>query len=259
MGANGDALLAPLLAAPGTGAILTDFDGTLSGIVDRPDQARPVPGAAEILRTLAGRYRVTAVISGRPVRYLLDCLGVIDGLLLVGLYGLERAAGAQVEIHPDALEWAGAIEATAADADADAPPGVLVERKGLAVTLHVRTAPQHAAWIERFGSEQASRRGLHAHPGRQSVELRPPLPVDKGTVVRELAEGCQAVCYCGDDRGDLPAFAELSRLRAAGVATVAVAALSDESPPELAAAADIAVDGPAGVVALLRRLRPPRP
>ncbi len=39
-----------------------------------------------------------------------------------------------------------------------------------------------------------------------SVELRPPVKTDKGTVVDELASGLGAACFFGDDLGDLPAF-----------------------------------------------------
>ena len=249
-----EGLLRPFLEEPGAAAVLTDFDGTLSAIVDDPGRAGPVPGALEVLGRLAERYGLVGVVSGRPVSYLMERLGEVEQLVLVGLYGLERAVGDRIETLPGAEAWAGVVAAAASDAEATAPPGVGVERKGLTVTLHVRTAPQHTAWIEQFGRQQAESRGLESHPGRLSIELRPPVPVDKGTVVAQLAAGYRAVCYCGDDRGDLPAFAALARLRAGGVATLALAAASEESPPELMAAADLAVDGPGGVVALLRRL-----
>lgn len=253
-GGGSDEPLRPFLAAPQRAAVLTDFDGTLAAIVDDPAAATPVPGAVDALRALAGRIGVVGVVSGRPVQFLVEQLGDVAGLHLAGLYGLERAVGPEVHTDPTAEAWVAALAAAADDAEAAAPAGVRVERKRLAVTLHVRTAPHHAGWIERFAAEQAARRGLEAHPGRQSVELRPPVPVDKGTVVAGLAAGQAAVAYCGDDRGDLPAFAALERLRAGGAATLAVAARSDESPPELLAAADLIVDGPAGVVELFRRL-----
>lgn len=247
-------LLDPFLEGPDRAAVLTDFDGTLSAIIDDPAAAVPVPGALDALRALTDRVGLVAVVSGRPVRFLVDQLGSVDGLHLAGLYGLERAVGSEVETHPEAERWVGALTAAADAAEAAAPLGVRVERKRFAVTLHVRTAPRHAGWIERFAADQAAARNLVAHPGRQSVELRPPLAVDKGTVVAELTDGYDAVAYCGDDRGDLPAYAALERLRARGAATLAVAARSDESPPELLAAADVVVDGPGGVVEMLRRL-----
>ena len=79
-----------------------------------------------------------------------------------------------------------------------------------------------------------------------SWELRPPVPTDKGTVVAGLAAGLRAVCFVGDDTGDLPAFGVLGQLRAGGVDTLAVAVGGPETPPEVLAAADLVVDGPAG-------------
>jgi trehalose 6-phosphate phosphatase len=135
-----------------------------------------------------------------------------------------------------------------------APPGVIVERKGLAMTLHVRTAPEHHDWARSWATAASHETGLTLHVARMSYELRPPVKVDKGSVVAELIEGMQAACFLGDDLGDLPAFDALDRAEAEGVTVVRVGVQSEEAPTELLARADIIVDGPAGSVALLRRL-----
>jgi trehalose 6-phosphate phosphatase len=96
--------------------------------------------------------------------------------------------------------------------------------------------------------------GLVAREARLSLELAPPLPVDKGTVVRSLGAGFAAVACFGDDLGDLAAFAALDDLGAAGAAVARVAVVDDESPPAVAAAADVVVAGPNGAVALLELL-----
>jgi trehalose 6-phosphate phosphatase len=57
--------------------------------------------------------------------------------------------------------------------------------------------------------------------------------------------------FCGDDLGDAAAFAAIRALRAAGIAGLTVCSGSAETAAELAAAADLVVDGPDGVVALL--------
>jgi trehalose 6-phosphate phosphatase len=80
--------------------------------------------------------------------------------------------------------------------------------------------------------------------------------MDKGSAVVSLASNLQAACYLGDDLGDLPAFAALAQLAVTGVATVAVAVRSAETPPELLERADLVVDGPEGALALLRQLAP---
>ena len=102
--------------------------------------------------------------------------------------------------------------------------------------------------------ELAARLGLAAEPGRYVIELRPP-GVDKGSALTGLAgeRAARSVLFCGDDLGDLPAFAAVRALRADGVPGCAVASASAESP-QVAAAADLVVAGPEGVVELLTAL-----
>jgi trehalose-phosphatase len=237
-------------------ALFLDFDGTLSTIVDDPVGARPLPGVPALLAELAASFALVAVISGRPTAFLRDVLDAPAGVELVGLYGLERALGAS----GDAERWAAVIEAVVAEARAGAPAGVYVEPKGLTVTLHWRHAPEARGWVEAFATRMAATRGLAVHSGRMERELRPPLQVDKGTVVRQLAEEqggrLRRVAAFGDDLGDLPAFEAVGHLGtpAAPVAALRVAAVDDESPEAVAEAADLSVRGAAGAVALLRQL-----
>ena len=106
------------------------------------------------------------------------------------------------------------------EARATAPAGVYVEPKGLTVTLHWRRAPVHKDWVLAFVERQHAEHGLVVHEGRHERELRPPVEVDKGTVVHALvaehdarAEPLRAAAAFGDDIGDLPAFAALDDLR----------------------------------------------
>ncbi len=257
-----DELFAAFRSEPGTAGILSDFDGTLAPIVDDPDASRPLPEAVDLLHRLATTYRRVAVISGRPASFLSTHLRLAegDGLMAIGLYGLETADGDQVTVDPRVLSWLPVVDEVACLAEEQATAGVYVERKGLSVTLHYRTTPSAAAWVTKWAAAQAGRTGLIRHPARMSEELRPPLPVDKGTVVAQLAEGLRRVCFVGDDVGDLPAFAALDALASSGaVTTVKVGVRSEEAPPELLAGADLVVDGPGGVVDLLSRLLAPTP
>lgn len=247
-----EAVLAPLLDDPGTAAVLCDFDGTLSPIVEDPASARPADGTAEALAALAGRFAVVAVISGRPVSFLRAHLpGAVE---LVGLYGLEWLRDGEPVDHPDAVVWRPVVERATAAALDELPPDVLVEPKGLSLTLHYRTAPDRADEIERWAAARAAVDGLAVHGAKMSVELHPPLAVDKGTTVRALAAGLRAVAFIGDDVGDLPAFAVLEDLRAAGVATASIAVRSADAPREVLDRADVVVEGPAGALDVLRRL-----
>ncbi|MCU4186899.1 trehalose-phosphatase [Acidiferrimicrobium sp. IK] len=226
----------------------------MAPIVDDPDAAEALPGSAEVLSALAARLALVAVVSGRPASYLTRHLPDARGVVLAGLYGLERVVDGRVVESDEARRWRPVVAEVADRAEREAPAGVTVERKGSSVALHVRTAPQHAGWIERFAEHAAGGSGLVAHPGRMSVELRPPTGGDKGSVVEELGASLSRVAFLGDDRGDLPAFAALERLRAGGVTTLAVAVDSTEAPAELLAAADVVAAGPAAVLEALRTL-----
>ncbi len=258
MGALPAPLAAPLAAlaeVPRRSALCLDFDGTLSPIVEDPVAARALPGVPDLLARLAARLGLVAVISGRPVSFLQSVLSSPPGVRLVGLYGMEEiGTGGSRTVAPDAVPWEGVFRAVVAEARAEAPPGIYVEPKGLTVTLHWRRAPEAAGWVASFASRQARARGLRVHPGRRELELRPPLELDKGTVVRSLAAGFVAVAAFGDDIGDLPAFAALDDLAASGAAVARVAAVDDESPAAVRERADVVVEGPPGVVALLEQL-----
>jgi len=247
-----DDVLELLHADPTHAGILTDFDGTLSPIVEVPEAARPLDGVPALLDELAHRYAVVAVLSGRPVTFLQQWLP--PSLLLSGLYGLEVVRNGVREDHPSGGMWREVIDDVATVCRATGPPGTRVESKGLSLTLHYRGHPELESAVRELAERQAARSGLSIRSARMSVELHPPISADKGTAVRDVADGLAAVCFLGDDLGDLPAFAELQTLASEGVATVRIAVRSDEAPDELLDAADLVVDGPEGARDLLQAL-----
>jgi trehalose 6-phosphate phosphatase len=246
-------LLEPLRQRPERTGIFSDFDGTLAEIVDDPAQARPLHGIPGVLHRLSRSYGRVGVISGRPVAFLRSVLGG-DDLVLYGLYGLERARGSEAVLDPDVERWRPVVEETARRAEA-AGVAPLVERKGASVSLHFRTDPARAEDVRRWSESEAARTDLVVLPARMAYELRPPVERDKGTALAEAAGGLEAVCFLGDDAGDLAAFDVLDTMAAAGIYTLRVAALGGpESPDELERRADHVVLGPQGARALLERL-----
>jgi trehalose 6-phosphate phosphatase len=247
----------PLVAAPARAAVLVDFDGTLSPIVANPDAAVPLPAARDALAGLVGAVGLVAVVSGRPVAFLRAALG-IEGITYVGQYGLERWVGARVVTDPRVEPFLPVVADVAAEAERELP-GLRVERKqGVAVVLHWREQPERGPEAEAWAAAAARRSGLELHPAKMAAELRPPVPMDKGRAVAEVCTGAgvDGALFAGDDAGDLAAFDALDRLRGDGTlaAAVRVAVRSPEAPPDLVARADVVVDGPAGLAALLRDL-----
>ncbi len=228
-----------LAAEPERAAVLLDVDGTLAPIVDRPEDAQVPEETRRELARLAGRYALVACVSGRPGSEVERLVGVA-GVASVGEHGLE--------LEPEAAAWAGRIAEFTRGVDWPA------ERKPLSVSFHFRRADDEAAaraYLTRV-ADAAAAEGFVPRWGRMVLEVRPPVAADKGTAVRTLVSraAVQRALYAGDDRTDVDAFHGLDDLELG----VRVAVASAEAPSELVAAADLVVDGTAGVLELLRRL-----
>ena len=255
--AAGRAGLAALLGDPGHALLGLDFDGTLSPIVPDPRDARAHPGAAAALRALAGRLGTVAIITGRPAAKAVEYGGLagVPGLVVLGHYGFERWSGGEVTALPTPPGVAAARERLPGTlAAVGAPPGTWTEDKGHAVAVHTRRTgdPEGTLRLLRPALEElATAEGLLAQPGRMVIELRP-TGMDKGAALKTLFTErlARSVAFCGDDVGDLPAFGAIAELRGQGVPGLAVCSGSAEVT-ELAAASDLVLDGPAGVVAWL--------
>ena len=233
-------LLAELAERPRNAAIILDVDGTLAPIVARPEEASVPAETRELLAGLVERYGLVACLSGRPGEDAARVVGV-EGVRYVGEHGLELA--------PEADEWAGRLADFAAAVDWPHEEG-----KRLSLAFHYRAADDVAAAERALTSvaERALAEGLRPRWGRRVLEIRPPVDGDKGTAVKQLVAegGFRRALYAGDDTTDLDAFRGLIGLEFA----VRIAVVSDEAPDELGPAADLVVDGPAGLAAVLARL-----
>jgi trehalose 6-phosphate phosphatase len=241
-----------LLADPARAGLFCDFDGTLSPIVPRPEDARPLAGAAEALLSLAGVLGRVGLLSGRPVAFLEPFFP--PPLTISGLYGLEVSIDGARRDHPQAGSWREVVADVVATAEAAAPEGMRVESKGLSLTLHYRGRPDLADAVQAWGAHQAIRSGLVLRPAKMSYELHPPILSDKGTALAELTAGLTAVVFIGDDLGDLAAFDALDAFAAEGIATVRVAVRGTEQADALVERADLALDGPEAVLAAVADL-----
>ena len=255
--AEGQAGLAALLHEPRHALVTVDFDGTLAPIVADPAEARTLPAALRALRELAPLIGTLAVLTGRPAVKAVEygSLDQIPGIVVLGAYGRQRWHDGQLEMPPAPEGLAVARERLPGIlADAAAPDGTWIEDKGDAIAVHTRRAAHPAAALEQVRAPLlmlAADTDLRAEPGRLVIELRP-AGADKGTALTELARQRKrsAIMFCGDDLGDLPAFAAIRRLRAEGLPGVAVGSGSAEVT-DLAGEADLVVDGPEGVAGLL--------
>ncbi len=232
--------------------VALDFDGTLSDIAARPQDARPVPGAVEVLTALAARVRRLAVVTGRPAETVVELggLATVPGLVVYGHYGLQRWAGGRlVTPGPDPAV------AQALSRLPQLPDGARVEDKEHSLVVHLRQASDPVGQTDALRTPLAALAaevGLELVGGRFVWELRP-AGIDKGAALRALAADAQpaAVLVAGDDVGDLPMFAAAAEL---GVPYARIAVLGRDADPSVAAAADETVADPAGLVKLLADL-----
>ncbi|MBA2608474.1 MAG: trehalose-phosphatase [Actinobacteria bacterium] len=248
--------LAPVVANAPNALLVLDFDGTISHIVDHPDDAVAIEGVIDVLTDLTSYLRV-AFITGRPVEWLVARMSPLaeHGVEFIGLHGHERLRDGVIVPHRDAAPWRDVIDEVHTNVIAVAPEGVIVEPKGLGLAIHWRTAPEAQDWIRSFVAQSVAETGLVAHPGRFAMELRPPVDLDKGHAMDELIEEHHpgAVAFFGDDLVDLPAVFAMRRHRDTPSAAFYVA--SHEGPQQMADAADVVLNGPDDAMAVLVALR----
>ncbi|MGI8608274.1 MAG: trehalose-phosphatase [Candidatus Dormibacteria bacterium] len=219
-----------------------DFDGTLSPIVARPEDARLDPALEPILTRLRAAVGWVVVISGRERAFLEDR---VDGMMTIGSYGLELPA----ELSSSGIREgfrAGEVRARLEDARQDLegrlPPASRLEVKAWGLALHYRGAgpgfDEPAA--VRLAEDVAERHRLTVQRGRLVVELKPQEAVDKGWALALLAAKLQpsAVVFIGDDLGDVPAW-EAARQLGERISSLAVALASPELPRGALASCDL--------------------
>ena len=257
------AALRPVTEDPPRAAILCDIDGTLAPIVTRAEDAHVSDKVSRLLGRAARRYGLVACISGRAAADARRLVGV-SGIAYAGSHGAEllEPGASRARVSPAFESWGERVAEFVEERD-DAELRKLrvrIERKGPIVAFHWRGVPDEDAARTRIEgiAREAEADGLDIHWGRKVLEVRPPVPVDKGQAVRELTErsGVRAALFGGDDATDLDAFAALDSLVSEGVldAAVKVGVRSAEGPPAIVERADHVVDGTDGFVAVLAAL-----
>lgn len=198
-------------------AIFLDYDGTLTPIVSRPQDALLSDSMRDVLRELTDVCTVS-IISGRD-RADVAKLVALDELYYAGSHGFDISGPGGLKLQQneaqkavDDLESAAAeIERTLGDIE-----GMQVERKKFAMAIHYRNVdPSHVGRIEQCVTEVAARRdNLRMRGGKMIFELQPDIEWDKGKAVSWLMEkldlGSAMPIYIGDDLTDEDAFRELA-------------------------------------------------
>jgi len=199
--------------------VFLDYDGTLTPIVERPEDALLSEETRQAVRRLARRCPV-AVVSGRGLDDVRGLVGIEEiyyagshGFRIAGPHGSRLTHDAGVRFVP-AVERAERALREALGTIA----GAQIESKGVSVAVHCRrVAPDRRREVE-----EAVRAVAGAHAGQLALtrgkmvfELRPDLDWHKGRAVTWLLEALDLdrpetlPIFVGDDTTDEDAFGAL--------------------------------------------------
>jgi trehalose-phosphatase len=199
-------------------ALFLDYDGTLTPIVRRPEDARLTDAMRSRLRALSSLSFV-AIVSGRDLDDVRSMVG-LDDLHYAGSHGFDIAGPGGLRMQQEAAvsrlpELDAAEEALRHGLERI--DGVWVERKRFALAVHFREADDadEARVEDVVDRVLAQRSQLRKRGGKKIFELQPDVPWHKGRAVLwlmgELGLDRPDVLpvYVGDDVTDEDAFSAL--------------------------------------------------
>ncbi len=219
-------------------AVFLDYDGTLTPIVDRPEDALISEEMREAVRSLAERCSV-CVVSGRDRRVVQELMG-LDSLIVAGSHGFDiwSPEGGEIQ-HEQGTSFGdllGEVEDRLREGST-AVEGSLVEPKSASVAIHYRLAseeerPKIKELVDGLLEEHPGE--LKVTPGKMVYEVQPNIDWDKGRAVLYLLRALEldrddvVPLYLGDDVTDEHAFGALSETSPPGIGVF----VSDAEDPE---------------------------
>lgn len=192
--------------------VFFDYDGTLTPLVDDP---RSAVMSGTIRDLIAGLNQVcpVAIISGRTLYEVMELVNIRD-IIYAGNHGAEIwdghrvIVGCESPVDPRVLEdFLQEITPLLSDV-----PGVMIEDKGMTVSVHYRNVDEHRRQtvIERFQHAADTHRNvLRIVEGSMVLEARPRALWNKGDAVAWILKTSgtgRLPLYVGDDTTDEDAF-----------------------------------------------------
>ncbi len=201
-------------------AVFLDYDGTLTPIRDRPEEAVISDRMREAVRRLAERVPVI-VVSGRDRKVVQKLMG-LDNLVVAGDHGFDiwSPTGRSIQ-HEVGASFEGLLREVEAKLRAELVdiPGALIEPKKSSVAVHFRQVQEEQRsrvkkYVDTILSEHPKE--LKVMPGKMVFEIQPKLDWDKGKAVLYLLKALNLdrddviPIYLGDDITDEDAFRTLA-------------------------------------------------
>lgn len=208
-----------LLCADKKPVFFLDYDGTLTPIVSRPEDAKISQNMRNTVMELCGKFTV-AIVSGRAREDVQALLG-IEGLIYAGSHGFD-ILGPDIEmINPDAKAMIPVIKSLRDEIYKEIGDieGVIIEYKKFSFAVHYRLADEEKhfekirACCQKAVSGYKKLRLMH---GKKVFEILPAFDWDKGKAVRFIVKALgynwhdAAIVYIGDDTTDADAYRVIS-------------------------------------------------
>ncbi|MDP2931536.1 MAG: trehalose-phosphatase [Chloroflexota bacterium] len=206
--------------------LLTDYDGTLTPIVERPELANLPENTRRLLQALARQRRLTlGVISGRALSDLKNKVNISD-IIYAGNHGLEIEGPGVRFINPLAQEIRPIIRILyrLLSQALYRIRGTIVEDKGLTLSVHYRLVERDKTKevkeiVERSVGGAQAMGIVKTTPGKEVYEVRPDVNWDKGKAVKLLMKkygkggrmSGLLPLYLGDDLTDEDGFAAIQK------------------------------------------------
>jgi trehalose 6-phosphate synthase/phosphatase len=195
---------------------LLDYDGTLVGFADRPENAGPDKELVTLLQTLAADPKnEIVIISGRDKATLTRWLGDLSASLIAehGAWIRDRAVDWRV-IEPLRNDWKQTIRPIL-ELYTDRTPGSFVEEKDFSLVWHFRKADPELAYLRRRELKHAvlsltANLDIGVFEGSKILEVKN-IGINKGQVAKLWlsSQKWDFIFAAGDDYTDEDLFAVL--------------------------------------------------
>ncbi len=205
--------------------LFSDYDGTLTPIVERPELADIPESTRRLLQALLTQRRLTiGIISGRALADLKDKVN-IAGLIYAGNHGYEIEGPGLSFVNPlaDEIRPFFRIISRLLSLGLETTRGVFVENKGLTLSVHYRQMPDKHTQdmkeaIRKIMDDNRFTRKLKMTSGKKVYEFRPDIDWDKGKAIKLLMDKFGRTngktqellpIYLGDDVTDEDGFSAI--------------------------------------------------
>lgn len=196
--------------------LLSDYDGTLTPIVERPELAALDKQMKYLLESLSRRegYKL-GIISGRSLRDVKKLVG-IEGIYYAGNHGFEIEGPETKLVHSAAEKVRPKIKEICTKLKKIDANGAIVEDKGLTASLHYRLVfTSDVPRVEKaFRDIVKPCKEVKITKGNKVWEVRPGIEWDKGkavlSILNAIGEKNVLTIYMGDDLTDEDAFEALA-------------------------------------------------